>query len=407
VTSERRLSVLVEVPHRPGALESVLRILSDFDVNLSHIESRPASEGAFDIFLDCETERGDPRVPPLLDALRQKTLRILVLDGREVPWFPRHVSELDRISTHTLEAGVELEADHPGFQDAAYRERRAAIDARARAYRHGHPLPVVEYEPREVETWRTIFERLHGLYERHACAEYLRALGTLERECGYAPGNIPQLRDVSLFLDTRTGFTLRPVPGLLSARDFLAGLAFRVFFSTQYIRHHSRPLYTPEPDVCHELLGHAPMFADAAFADLSQEIGLASLGASDPEIERLARCYWFSVEFGLVREGGRLKAYGAGLLSSFGELEYACAPAHPADTGRPRPELRDWDPAVAAEQDHPITDYQPLYFVADSLHAAKERMREHCEGLARPFHARLNAITRSIWVDRAIRRSRD
>ena len=134
---------------------------------------------------------------------------------------------------------------------------------------------------------------------------------------------------------------------------------------------------------------------------LSQEIGLASLGASDGEIKRLARCYWHSVEFGLLREDEELKAYGAGLLSSYGELKHACAAA----TGKS--ELKAWDPAAAAEQDYPITEYQPVYFVASSLHDAKGRMQEHCRTLPRPFYARYQPATQRIWVDRAVRRRAD
>lgn len=190
------------------------------------------------------------------------------------------------------------------------------------------------------------------------------------------------------------------------------------------------------------------MFADPDFADFSQEIGLASLGASDADIKRLATCYWHSVEFGLLRQRSSfagpdctsdatattVKAYGAGLLSSFGELEHGCkdayfpvlganstassttekpsynsspaqkdpAPQYRAD-GSLKPTLLPWDPEVACVTDYPITTYQPKYFVAESLADAKLKMRAFCERLQKPFHARYNPLTNSIWVDRAVK----
>jgi len=198
-----------------------------------------------------------------------------------------------------------------------------------------------------------------------------------------------KLQDISNFLQECTGFRLRPVMGLLSSRDFLNGLAFRVFHATQYIRHQTRPLYTPEPDVCHELLGHVPLFADPHFADFSQEIGLASLGATDADIEKLSTCYWFTVEFGLCKEGDGVKAYGAGLLSSFGELEYSMSD---------KPELRPFDPFQACRQKYPITEYQPIYFVAESFQNAQERMRVFAESLSRDFGLRYNPFTQTIEI---------
>jgi phenylalanine-4-hydroxylase len=111
------------------------------------------------------------------------------------------------------------------------------------------------------------------------------------------------------------------------------------------------------------------------------------------------------VEFGLCREGGKNKAFGAGLLSSFGELEYVCSPDHPG--AKVAPEIKDWDPNVAALTEFPITTYQPTYFLASSLSDAKQRMRQYCESLQRPFFALHNAQTNSVFIDRPVRRTKN
>ncbi len=260
-------------------------------------------------------------------------------------------------------AVVELDADHPGFHDAEYRRRRNEIATLAMNHRSGDPPPTAEYTENEHATWAVIYDKLTTLYPTHACREF----NAVFRDLGYRPDHIPQLRDVSAFLEGRTGFRLEPVAGLVSAREFLGALAERVFCCTQYIRHHSRPLYTPEPDIGHELMGHAPMLAIPDFADLSQKIGEGSRAATDEQVEQLATLYWFTIEFGVVRQDGALKAYGAGLLSSFGELEHALSGAV---------EIRRFDPFAAAVTEYPITTYQPLLWDVDSIAEAFERISE-------------------------------
>ena len=312
-------SLMFTTQDGPGSLADVLALFAAQRVNLTRIESRPSRRAtSFEFVVDFE---GAPSFA-LLDALRRVTATHSFRAAEAVPWFPTTIRDIDAFGTATLDAGADLEADHPGFSDAAYRARRFDIVRAARAYRHGEAIPRVAYAPEEVATWGIVYDKLRTYTNGFGVAAYNRVLPLLEKHCGYGPRNVPQLEDISQFLQGCTGFRLRPVGGLLSARDFLNGLAFRVFFSTQYIRHASVPLYTPEPDICHELLGHAPMFADPDFADFSHDIGLASLGASDEDIKKLAACYWFSVEFGVCMEKGQRKAYGAGLLSSFGELEY-------------------------------------------------------------------------------------
>lgn len=187
--------------------------------------------------------------------------------------------------------------------------------------------------------------------------------------------------DISDYLKSKTGFTLAPVAGLLDSRYFMNALAFRVFNSTQYIRHSNAPDYTPEPDIVHELVGHVPLLANPDFAEFTQTLGLASLGASDEDVSRLARCYWFTVEFGLTKQldaNGKpcTRAVGAGLLSSFGELKYCLSD---------KPELKPFDPAVAGITEYPITTFQPLYFVSDSFKDMTEKMRAFSETMDRPY----------------------
>uniref|UniRef100_A0A7S1TH46 phenylalanine 4-monooxygenase n=1 Tax=Compsopogon caeruleus TaxID=31354 RepID=A0A7S1TH46_9RHOD len=354
------VSISVTLADRPGALKRVLSLFDERSVNLSRIESRPsrrAGRGFYDILVESrvEVENEKAAVAGAVGKLEGLGYSITLLNretdtvgGVGVPWFPRRLRDLDEFADHVLSFGSELESNHPGFLDEQYRERRRAIAERAKSFRTGDALPDVEYTPEEHATWRTVYEEVRNAREQFACEEVRHIFPLLERNCGFGPNRIPQLRQVSEFMKDCTGWTLRPVSGLLSSRDFLNGLAFRVFHSTQYIRHSSTPLYTPEPDICHELLGHVPMLCDPDFAAFSQEIGLASLAVSDEDIEKLAKCYWFSVEFGLCKEGNNtVKAYGAGLLSSFGEIRHAMQ----GDNTK-----IDWDPSVACNTPYPITE---------------------------------------------------
>jgi phenylalanine-4-hydroxylase len=156
------------------------------------------------------------------------------------------------------------------------------------------------------------------------------------------------------------------VAGLVEPRVFLESLARGVFLSTQYIRHHSTPLYTPEPDVAHEIIGHAVTLASRRFAELNRLFGEAVARTDDAsELDRLARVYWFTIEFGVLRENGGIKAYGTGLLSSAGEL----AEMHKA-------ELRPLDLDAAANNVYDPTHFQAVLFCADSFDEVYERLRE-------------------------------
>jgi len=259
-----------------------------------------------------------------------------------------------------LAYGGQLAADHPGFKDPAYRARRAALAAIAARYQPGSPVTPVPYAPEEHELWALCQRELRVRHERLACEEFLRGVDAL----GLATDHVPQLDEVSFLLAPLTGFRYEPVPGLVSPRDFYRALGDGRFMSTQYIRHHSVPYYTPEPDVIHEVVGHANQLGSPAFAAIYRKFGDAAYRLSrDEAVQFLSRVFWFSVEFGVVREGSAVKAYGAGILSSFGELEAFAA----AD-------IRPFDIAAMGAQPYDITRYQPVLFAAESTHALLDEL---------------------------------
>jgi len=248
---------------------------------------------------------------------------------------------------------VELGAGHPGFADSEYRARRNALARLALDYTPGQPVPAADYTDAEHEVWRTVCREIAAKHQRYAVREYREAMAQL----ALPADRIPQLEEVSQALEPLTGFRYVPAAGLVPLAEFYGTLADRRFHSTQYIRHHSVPLYTPEPDVVHEVLGHAGTLASPRLADLYELAGRAARRVqTHAALEAVSKVFWFTLEFGVMREAGELRCYGAGILSSFGEIEEFRSMT-----------IRPLDVAAMATQGYDITRYQDVLFEAASL----------------------------------------
>lgn len=386
------------VAENSGALvigiTEILNIMLKKNASLLHLETRKAksrlttSDSCF-ISLTIDEES--------LISLQSEIERIqvirdvspLVTESTTEIWIPQHISELDRCQHLQLKIQPELQTDHPGFHDQIYRKRRREIAELAFNYHYGDPLPNLKYNDQEVATWQQAYSTLKSFHNAKACSDYIEGFKLLEEHGIYGPNAIPQLEAVSRYLEGTSGFRLRPVAGLVSSRDFLAHFAFRVFPCTQYIRHSSRPSYTPEPDVIHELLGHVPMLVSRKFADFAHEIGLASLGVPDDILTKLATIFWFTIEFGLCLENNETRAIGAGILSSYGEMTNAFT-----ETSEKRP----FDPHEAALQNYDTMAYQVVYYVCDSVERMKEQLNEYIHSLPKSTWTQYDPVTSRIKI---------
>ncbi|MDX2116122.1 MAG: phenylalanine 4-monooxygenase [Planctomycetota bacterium] len=192
------------------------------------------------------------------------------------------------------------------------------------------------------------------------------------RAINLQPDRVPPLADVNARLKALTGWSSHGVPGYLPPKAFFAFLAQRQFPTTVTVRPRSMMNYLPEPDIVHDVFGHVPLHADPVFAEFLQTYGKAALKTNDPvHTKRLARLFWFTVEFGLIKESGKIKLYGSGLISSEGEGHHAL---ESKDVDR-----RPFEMETVCSTDFEIDHYQPILYVLDSFEQLRDAMNSYAE----------------------------
>ena len=271
-------------------------------------------------------------------------------------------------------SALELEPGHPGLGDEAYIARRQELFAlcrRHRLERLGPPL--ISYTDDERRIWREVSPQLDALHAAHASRIYLQA----KKELGISEDDIPQLRHLSTHLERLSGMHLVPAEGPIPYRTFYSYIAERGFPVTQFIRHGSKPEFTPEPDMIHDCLGHVPALVNHDYAELLTLIGKAAVSVSSgDEVLALKRLSWFSIEFGLIEEDGETKIFGAGILSSIGEIPFSLSP---------NVERRPFVTDEVIATDYDPSRMQELLFVIPSFGF----LRQEVEGLVRRFGVRV------------------
>jgi phenylalanine-4-hydroxylase len=266
---------------------------------------------------------------------------------------------------------LELEPGHPGLGDDGYIRRRKELFALCRKHRLERlGPPLIDYTPEETRIWREVSPKLDELHVKHASQIYLAA----KRDLAITRDEIPQLRHLSRRLERETNMHLVPAEGALPYRTFYEYIAGRGFPVTQFIRHGSHPEFTPEPDMIHDCLGHVPPLMNRDYAELLTLVGKA-VAATDrgDHVLALKRFSWFSIEFGLIEEAGETKVFGAGILSSTGEI--------PNSLFSPDVTRRPFATDVVIATDYDPSRMQDRLFVAPSF----PFLRRELEGLVRRF----------------------
>lgn len=232
----------------------------------------------------------------------------------------------------------------------------------------------IHYSSEEHRVWAQLFERQMKLLPGRASDEFLCGLQAL----ALVPDAIPQLPDVSRCLLALTGWQVKPVEALISARDFFELLANRYFPAATFIRNMDELDYVTEPDVFHELFGHCPMLTQAVYADFIHDYACFVLSRPESEWALLQRLFWFTVEFGLIQTPQGLRAYGGGILSSISETVYS------VESDLAMRVL--FNPLTAFRTPYRIDQLQPIYFVIDNYQQLYDSVTDQLDGVIQRAH---------------------
>ena len=213
----------------------------------------------------------------------------------------------------------------------------------------------IHYSDKENQVWNELINTQLPMLPDHACDEYMQALHLMD----FPHDRIPQLYEVSEVLMDYTGWSVQAVPALIDFTSFFSLLARRQFPAATFIRRHEDITYLQEPDIFHEVFGHTPLLTDPRFATFCEAYGKAGLAADKRDQAMLARLFWFTVEFGLVQTSHGLRSYGAGIVSSPGELIYALESEIPL--------RKRLDPVDLLRTPYRIDIYQTVYFIINSF----------------------------------------
>lgn len=228
---------------------------------------------------------------------------------------------------------------------------------------------IIHYSDDENRVWHDLITAQYPMLPGRVCEEYIQALHLMD----FPHDRVPQLHEVNEVLMDYTGWSVAPVPALIGFTEFFALLANRQFPAATFIRRREDMEYLQEPDVFHEIFGHTPLLTDYRFAAFSEAYGKAGLQADKRDHAMLARLFWFTVEFGLIQTPDGLRSYGAGIVSSPGELVYALE----SDL----PDRKPLDPVEALRTPYRIDIFQTVYFVIECFDQLYELAQSDLVGL--------------------------